>query len=167
MRFDSTLRKAGPQEEKCWKSYGYLATRQRGDEEAGLLSSEQSCTIIRSHTSTTPSPFSSEAMISPCSPCQEARPTHRKKEPDEKNYEILTKKEKKNPAVPSLYPTLSVQCHQRFFAAPICVPCTLLPNRRLLLLSCQCPASGDRCSIMSVRLDLPLAAVPPREDWRR
>lgn len=57
--------------------------------------------------------------------------------------------------------------NHRFFAAPMCVPCTLLPNSKLLLLSCQCTARGDRCSIMSVRLDLPLAAVPPREDWRR
>jgi hypothetical protein len=57
-----------------------------------------------------------------------------------------------------------VSFHHRFFAAPMCVPWTLLPKSRLLLLSCQCAASGDRCSIMSVRLDLPLAAVPPRED---
>jgi len=54
-----------------------------------------------------------------------------------------------------------------FFAAPICVPCTLLPKSRLLRLSCQCACSGLRCNIISVRLLLPLAAVPPREDWRR
>lgn len=55
----------------------------------------------------------------------------------------------------------------RFPALPICVPCTLLPKSNELLLSCQCAASGDRCSSMSVRLLLPSAAVPPREDWRR
>lgn len=90
MRFDSTLRKAGPQGEKVLKSYGYLAA----GTESWTSSSEQTCTI-HSHTSTTSSSFSSKVMMSPYSLCQEARPKHRKKEPDEKNYEIVTKKEKR------------------------------------------------------------------------
>lgn len=98
-------------------------------------------------------------------PCQEARPKYPLQEGvDEKNYEIV--KRRKEPGCSHFTPNI-IQCHHRFFAAPMCVPCTLLPNRRLLLLSCQCAASGDRCNIMSVRLDLPLAAVPPSEDWRR
>jgi hypothetical protein len=43
----------------------------------------------------------------------------------------------------------------------------LLPKSKLLRLSCQWAARGDKCSIMRVRLDLPLAAVPPREDCKR
>ena len=38
----------------------------------------------------------------------------------------------------------SESSHHRFLATPILVPCTLLPNSRLLLLSCQCANSGLR-----------------------
>ena len=54
-----------------------------------------------------------------------------------------------------------------FFATPICVPCTLSPNCRLVFVSCQCACRGERCNIMSVLLDLPLVDVPPSEDCNR
>lgn len=50
-----------------------------------------------------------------------------------------------------------------FFARPICVPCTLLPNTKLPLLSAQCAASGLKCSSISVRELFPFGPTPPSE----
>lgn len=63
---------------------------------------------------------------------------------------------------------LNEKAHQfyRFFAVPMCVPTTLVPNPKLVLLSCQWACNGLRCSKRRVRDDLP-AVEPPSDDCKR